>query len=180
VKFLPTPLAGAFVVEPEPISDARGMFARTYCEQEFAAHGVPFRTVQCNTSFNLRRDTLRGMHFQEGSAAEERLVRCTSGEIHDVIVDLRPDSKTRLQWFAAALSAGNRRMLFIPKGFAHGFKTLTDGCEVFYQMSSAYDAAAARGVRWNDPAFGIRWPGGTPILSERDRSYPDFSPDLPL
>jgi dTDP-4-dehydrorhamnose 3,5-epimerase len=115
------------------------------------------------------------MHFQEGEAAEERLVRCTSGAIYDVIVDLRPDSKTRLEWFATELSAGNRRMLFVPKGFAHGFKTLTDGCEVFYQMSSAYDAAAARGVRWNDPALGIRWPGGEPIVSERDRGYPDLS-----
>jgi dTDP-4-dehydrorhamnose 3,5-epimerase len=176
VKFLPTPLAGAFVVELEPISDIRGMFARTYCEREFAAHGIAFGVVQCNTSFNRSRDTLRGMHFQDGKAAEERLVRCTSGAIYDVIVDLRPDSKTRLKWFAAELSAENRRMLFVPKGFAHGFKALADGCEVFYQMSSAYDAAATRGVRWNDPALGIRWPGGEPILSERDRSYPDLSP----
>jgi len=175
VKFSPTPLAGAFVVELEPISDTRGMFARTYCEREFAAHGIAFGAVQCNTSFNRSRDTLRGMHFQEGEAAEERLVRCTSGTIYDVIVDLRPDSKTRLKWFATELSAANRRMLFVPKGFAHGFKTLTDGCEVFYQMSSAYDATAARGVRWNDPALGIRWPGGEPIVSERDRGYPDLS-----
>ncbi len=175
MKFSPTPLAGAFVVELEPIADTRGMFARTYCEREFAAHGIAFGVVQCNTSFNRSRDTLRGMHFQEGKAAEERLVRCTSGAIYDVIVDLRPDSKTRLKWFATELSAGNRRMLFVPKGFAHGFKTLTDGCEVFYQMSSAYDATAARGVRWNDPALGIRWPGGEPTVSERDRSYPDLS-----
>lgn len=176
MKFVPTPLAGAFLIEPEPIADARGMFARTYCEREFAEHGLRFRVTQCNTSFNRRRDTLRGMHYQEEPAAEERLVRCTCGSIHDVIVDLRPDSPTRLRWFAAELSAENRRMMFVPKGFAHGFKTLAEGCEVFYQMSHPYDPAAARGVRWDDPALRIAWPGGEPILSERDRGYPDLAP----
>lgn len=176
MKFTPTPLAGAFLIELEPIADARGAFARTYCEREFAEHGIAFRVVQCSTSVNRGRDTLRGMHYQEGAAAEERLVRCTAGAVYDVIADLRPRSPTRLQWYAAELTAENRRMLFVPKGFAHGFKTLADGAEVFYQMSSAYDAAAARGVRWNDPALGIRWPGGAPILSERDAGYPDFRP----
>jgi dTDP-4-dehydrorhamnose 3,5-epimerase len=175
VKFLPTTLAGAYLIELEPLADERGMFARTFCEREFAEHGLEFRVVQCNTSFNRRRDTLRGMHFQAGAAAEARLVRCTSGAIHDVIVDLRPGSPTRLKWFAAELSADNRRTMFVPRGFAHGFKTLADGCEVFYQMSSAYDAAAASGVRWNDPALGIDWPGGEPIVSERDRGYPDLA-----
>lgn len=175
MHFEETGLAGAWLIEPEPLEDARGMFARTYCEREFAAHGIVFRVVQCSTSYNARKGTLRGMHYQEGNAAEDKLVRCTMGAIYDVIVDLRPGSPTRLRWFAAELSAGNRRMLFAPKGCAHGFKTLADGSEVFYQMSQFYEPAAARGVRWDDPALGIRWPEGEPLLSERDRNYPDIA-----
>jgi dTDP-4-dehydrorhamnose 3,5-epimerase len=175
VRFIETGLAGAWVVDIEPAADERGMFARTYCEREFAAHGIEFRIAQCNTSYNRSRDTLRGMHLQVGEAAEDKLVRCTAGAVYDVIVDLRPGSATRLRWFAAELSAEDRRMLYIPKGFAHGFKTLVDGAEVFYQMGQVYEPGAARGVRWNDPALAIRWPGGEPLLSERDRAYPDLA-----
>lgn len=175
MRFVQTGLAGAWLIEPEPIADERGLFARTFCEREFADRGIAFRVVQCSTSFNTQRGTLRGMHYQEGAAAEDKLVRCTMGAVHDVIVDLRPGSPTRLRWYAAELSAQNRRMLFAPKGFAHGFMTLVDQSEVFYQMSELYEPAAARGVRWNDPALGIRWPALEPILSERDRSYPDLA-----
>lgn len=176
MRFTQTGLAGAWLIEPEPIEDPRGMFARTYCEREFAAHGIGFHVVQCNTSYNERKGTLRGMHYQQAEAAEDKLVRCTMGALYDVVVDLRPSSPTRFKWYAAELSAANRRMLFAPKGFAHGFMTLLDGTEVFYQMSAFYDPVAARGVRWDDRALGIRWPQGDPILSQRDRSYPDLAP----
>ena len=176
MRFIETGLPGAWLIEPEPIEDARGMFARTYCEREFAARGIAFRVVQCNTSYNVRSGTLRGMHYQAGAAAEDKLVRCTAGAIYDVIVDLRPGSATRLKWYGTELSAANRRMLLVPKGFAHGFKTLIDGAEVFYEMSEFHQPGAAQGVRWNDPALRIRWPGGEPILSERDRGYPDLAP----
>ena len=176
MRFIETGLAGAWLIDLEPSIDSRGLFARTYCDREFAALGIEFRAVQCNTSYNARRHTLRGMHYQEGAAAEDKLVRCTAGTIYDVIVDLLPDSKTRLRWYATELSAENRRMLYIPKGFAHGFKTLTEGAELFYQMSQFYEPAAARGVRWNDAALAIRWPAGEPLVSERDSSYPDLKP----
>jgi dTDP-4-dehydrorhamnose 3,5-epimerase len=175
VRFVETGLSGAWVIEPERIEDARGSFARTYCERELAARGIAFRIVQCSTSYNARRGTLRGMHYQDGEAAEDKIVRCTRGTIYDVVVDLRPGSPTRLKWFAAELSADNGRMLLAPKGFAHGFKTLEDGSEVFYEMAQFYEPSVSRGVRWNDPALAIRWPGGEPILSERDRSYPDLA-----
>jgi dTDP-4-dehydrorhamnose 3,5-epimerase len=174
--FKDTGLAGAWLIETEPSGDARGSFARTYCDREFGERGIAFRAVQCSTSYNSRRGTLRGIHLQAGDAAEEKLVRCTRGAIYDVIVDLRDASPTRRQWFAAELTADNGRMLYIPKGFGHGFMTLADGAEVFYQISQFYDPRAARGVRWNDPALAIRWPAGEPILSERDRAYPDLAP----
>lgn len=176
MRFRETGLDGAWLVEPEPAEDERGLFARTWCEREFAQHGIVARFVQCSTSFNRLANTLRGMHYQAPPAEEEKLVRCTRGAIFDVIVDLRRDSATRLRWFGAELSADNRMALYIPKGFAHGFKTLADASEVYYEISAFYDPAVARGVRWNDPAFGIRWPGGEPILSERDRGYADFAP----
>jgi dTDP-4-dehydrorhamnose 3,5-epimerase len=175
VIFRETGLPGAFVIEPEPSADERGLFARTYCEHEFSAHGIHTRFMQCSTSFNRRRNTLRGMHFQAEPAGEEKLVRCTRGAIYDVIVDLRSSSATRLKWFAVELTADNRVSLYVPKGFAHGFKTLVDESEIYYEISAFYDPAAARGVRWNDPALGIEWPGGTPILSDRDSSYPDLT-----
>ena len=173
MRFVETGLAGAWLIEIEAVADERGMFARTYCDREFEERGIAFRAVQCNTSFNRRRGTLRGMHYQEGEAGEAKLVRCTRGAVFDVIVDLRPASTTRLQWFGAELSADNRRMFYVPKDFAHGFMTLVDDSEVFYQMSAFYRPDAARGVRWNDPALSIRWPEGEPILSPRDRAYPD-------
>lgn len=176
MRFIDTGLAGAWLIEVEPAADSRGLFARTYCEREFAAQGISFRVVQCNTSYNALRHTLRGMHYQQGAAVEDKLVRCTMGAVYDVIVDLRPGSATRLRWYAAELTAENRRMIYVPKGFAHGFKTLADATEVFYQMSEFYQPDAARGVRWNDPALAIRWPEGEPRLSERDRSYADLTP----
>jgi dTDP-4-dehydrorhamnose 3,5-epimerase len=172
--FTETRLAGAFVIELERHSDQRGFFARTYCQQEFEAHGLNTQVVQCNVSFNKRKGTLRGMHYQAAPFAEAKLVRCTSGSIYDVIIDLRPGSATFKQYCAVELSAENRRMLYIPEDFAHGFQTLQDDTEVFYQMAERYSAEHARGVRWNDPAFGIAWPDGERIIIDRDRNYPDF------
>lgn len=169
-------LAGAWLIVPEPTEDSRGLFARTYCEREFAAHGITARFVQCSTSYNAVRGTLRGMHYQVEPDAEEKLVRCTQGAVYDVIVDLRPESPTRLKWYATELSADNRLSLYVPKGFAHGFKTLADASELYYEISAFYQPTAARGVRWNDPALGIAWPAGVPILSERDSGYPDLVP----
>jgi dTDP-4-dehydrorhamnose 3,5-epimerase len=172
--FTETKLAGAFVIELERRTDERGFFARTFCEQEFKAHGLNTRVAQCNVSFNKRKGTLRGMHYQTAPFAEAKLVRCTSGSIYDVIIDLRPASATFKQHFSVELSAENRRMLYIPEDFAHGFQTLQDDTEVFYHMAQRYSAEHARGVRWNDPAFGIEWPEGERIIIERDQNYPDF------
>lgn len=172
--FKETKLAGAFVIELEKHSDDRGFFARTYCEEEFEAHGLNPRVAQCNVSFNKKKGTLRGMHYQAAPFAEAKLVRCTAGAIHDVIIDLRPSSATFKQHFAVELTAGNHRMLYIPEDFAHGFQTLEDDTEVFYQMGQRYSAEHARGVRWNDPAFGITWPKGERIIIDRDQKYPDF------
>ena len=172
--FTETKLRGAFVIELEPHADQRGFFARTFCRKEFEAHSIDAHVEQCNISFNKRKGTLRGMHFQAAPFAEAKLVRCTSGSIYDVIIDLRPSSPTFKQHVAVELSAENRTMLFIPEGFAHGFQTLRDDTEVFYQMGQPFSAEHARGVRWNDPAFGIEWPKGERIIIERDRNYPDF------
>ncbi|MGH7751606.1 MAG: dTDP-4-dehydrorhamnose 3,5-epimerase, partial [Gemmatimonadales bacterium] len=172
----PTPLAGAFVIEPEPLSDARGLFARTWCHRELEARGLETRIAQCSTSFNTRKGTLRGMHYQAAPFAETKLVRCTRGSIHDAIIDLRPDSPTFTRSFTAVLTADNRKAMYVPAGFAHGFQTLEDDTEVFYQISQFYSAEHSRGVRWNDPAFQISWPTNDPTISERDRSYPDFEP----
>jgi dTDP-4-dehydrorhamnose 3,5-epimerase len=174
--FAETPLKGAYVIDPERLADERGFFARTWCRREFEANGLSPGLAQCNISFNHKRGTLRGMHYQVVPQAEAKLVRCTAGAIHDVIVDLRAGSATLKQWFAVELSAENRRMLYIPEGLAHGFLTLADATEVFYQMSEFYSPECARGVRWNDLAFGIRWPFEASIISERDRTYPDFVP----
>jgi dTDP-4-dehydrorhamnose 3,5-epimerase len=170
----PVPLEGAFVVEPEPIADERGSFARTFSVSEFEAAGLDTSVSQCSVSVNKRAGTLRGMHYQTSPHAESKLVRCTAGAIYDVIVDLRPRSATFKQWFSVELSRENRLSIFIPKGFAHGFQTLSDDAEVYYQISVPYEPSAAAGVRWNDPAFGIRWPEATRIISARDSSYQDF------
>jgi len=172
--FTETKLAGAFVIEMERRTDQRGFFARTFCQQEFEAYGLNTQVVQCNVSFNKRTGTLRGMHYQAAPFAEAKLVRCTSGSIYDVIIDLRPASATFKQYFTVELSAENCRMLYIPEDFAHGFQTLQDDTEVFYQMAQRYSAEHARGVRWNDPAFGIEWPEGERIITDRDQNYPDF------
>lgn len=174
MRFIETPLAGAFVIDIEPMHDERGFFARTWCRQEFAAHGLHTATEQMSISFNRRKGTLRGMHFQMPPHEETKLVQCVRGSIYDVIVDLRKTSVTFAKWFGIELTSENRRMLYIPQGFAHGFLTLEDDAEVSYRMSQKYVPEAARGFRWNDPAFGIVWPEEVEMISERDRRYPDF------
>jgi dTDP-4-dehydrorhamnose 3,5-epimerase len=176
--FIETKLPGLFMVDLEQREDERGFFARSWCYNEFAAQGLATQLVQCNVSFNARRGTLRGMHYQAEPYPETKLARCTMGAIYDVAIDLRPDSPTFGQWMGVELTAENRRALYIPAGFAHGFQTLLDNSEVFYQMSEFYHAEAARGVRWNDPAFRISWPLTDPFLSEKDRTYPDFGTKL--
>lgn len=170
----PASLAGLFVIESEKRLDERGYFARTFCAEEFAGAGLPTSFPQCNTSFNHVRGTLRGMHYQDEPYPEAKLVRCTRGSVFDVAVDLRRDSPTHCHWFGVRLSADDANMLFIPAGFAHGFQTLEDDCEVFYQMGESYRHTLARGVRWNDPAFSIDWPDADPTLSPRDASYADY------
>lgn len=172
--FTETFLKGAFIVEPEKREDERGFFARTWCQREFRDYGLNTSLVQCNISFNKRKGTLRGMHFQTPPYEEAKLVRCTMGAIYDVIIDLRPNSDTFKKWFALELSSENRKMLYVPEGFAHGFVTLTDNTEVFYQMSQFYHPEYAAGVRWDDPAFNISWPLDVKVISDKDRSYPDF------
>jgi dTDP-4-dehydrorhamnose 3,5-epimerase len=174
MRFIETKLKGAFVIEPELHVDERGSFMRAFCRDEFAAAGLPVDFVQCNLSFNPRRGTLRGMHFQLPPREEPKVVRCVRGAAFDAIVDLRPDSPTHRQWFATELTADNRRALFVPVGFAHGFQTLSRDTEICYQMGEFYDPALARGVRWNDPAFGIAWPIAAPSLSERDANFADY------
>ena len=175
--FEETKLAGAFVIEQELFADERGFFARSWSVREFDARGLDARLAECNISFNHRKGTLRGMHFQNEPHAQAKLVRCTSGAIYDVIIDLRPASDTFRQWIGVELTAANRRMLYVPAGFAHGFQTLADDTEVFYQMSDVFAPECAGGVRWDDPAFGIAWPdngGEERIIIARDRAYPDF------
>ena len=174
--FRETPLRGAFVIDVELHLDERGFFGRTYCEQEFAAQGLSVRWVQCNLSGNVHAGTLRGMHYQASPHAEAKLVRCSAGRLYDVIIDLRVGSPSYLHHFGIELSARNHTMLYIPEGLAHGFQVLEDHSEVFYQMSALYKPECARGVRWNDPLFGIRWPIEVSNVSERDQSYPDFQP----
>lgn len=174
MKFIETPLKGAYVVEAERISDERGFFARSWAIDEFAAMGLETRLAQCNISYNAKKATLRGMHLQAAPFEETKLVRCTMGSIFDVIVDVRPDSPTFKKWFGIELSAENRTMLYIPPGFAHGFITLTDQSEVFYQMSQYYSGPHARGYLWNDPAFGIKWPLEPAVISDRDRAHSRF------
>lgn len=176
MKFTPTELPGAFLVEIEPIADERGFFARAWDPAAFAAHGLDPALAQCNISFNRRKGTLRGMHYQAAPHGEAKLVRCTMGAMLDVIVDLRPDSPTHGRHVAVELSAANRRALFVPEGLAHGFQTLADETEVFYQMSRAFVPGAGRGVRWDDPAFAIAWPDDERTISERDRTWPDWAP----
>ena len=176
MKFLPTPLGGAHVVELEPQEDERGYFARSFCREEFAQRGLKSEFAQCSVSLNHRRGTLRGMHYQVKPHQEAKLVRCTRGRIQDVIVDLRAGSPSFKQWLAVELSADNSRMLYVPEGFAHGFLSLADDTEVFYQISEVHHPESARGFRWNDPAVGIAWPAPVQVISDRDRDYPNFQP----
>lgn len=173
--FTEVKLAGALLIEPEPIEDERGFFARTWSQREFQERGLDANWVECNISFNRKKGILRGLHYQAAPYAQAKLVRCTMGAIFDVIVDLRQDSPTFRQWASVRLSAGNRSMLFVPEGFAHGFQTLEDESEVFYQMSQYYSMESSRGVRWDDPAFGIIWPQDSRIINARDRAYPEFA-----
>lgn len=168
------PLTGAYLIEPQKLEDERGFFARSWCRQAFAEQGLNAQLVQCNISYNRHKALIRGMHYQIFPHQEAKLVRCTLGAIYDVILDLRPDSSTYKQWMGIELSQKNYRMLFIPEGFAHGYQTLSDESEVFYQMSQDYHPESARGVRWDDPAFGIVWPLSQPRVSERDCAFPDF------
>jgi dTDP-4-dehydrorhamnose 3,5-epimerase len=176
VNFLETPLPGAFIVEIEPHRDERGFFARTWCAHEFESKQLPTQFVQASISHNRRRGTLRGMHLQLPPSREGKLVRCMRGRIHDVIVDLRPDSRSYLAHFAVELASSDHTGLFIPPAVLHGFQTLEDDTEVFYQMTDYYAPAAAFGARWDDPAFGIDWPiVDEVIMAERDAAYPDFN-----
>jgi dTDP-4-dehydrorhamnose 3,5-epimerase len=172
--FRETKLQGVFEVRIEEHRDERGFFARTWCQHEFSEHGLNDRLVQCSVSFNKGRGTLRGMHFQEAPFSETKLVRCTHGSIYDVVIDLRPNSPTFRQWVHAELTPNNHMALYIPEGFAHGFITLECDTEVYYQMSEFFTPVAARGVRWNDPAFDVHWPIRPEVISKRDRAYPDF------
>ena len=168
-------LEGAYLIEPEPMPDERGFFARVWCEREMSAFGVSGRTAQSSVSFNRARGTLRGMHYQRSPHEEAKLVRVTSGAIYDVIVDLRDHSPTRLEWQAFELSAANRHTLFVPKGFAHGFLTLADDTEIFYQISEYYVPEAGAGLRYDDPVLGITWPERVTTISEKDANYPLLS-----
>jgi dTDP-4-dehydrorhamnose 3,5-epimerase len=174
VLFRETKLPGAFVIELQKHEDERGFFARSWCRKEFEAHGLNPRTVQCNVSFNKAKGTVRGMHYQVAPCAEAKLVRCTRGAIYDVIIDLRRESATYKQHVAEVLTSNNYTALFIPEGFAHGFQTLEDNSEVFYQMSEFYSPEHQRGLRYNDRAFRINWPIDTTVISDRDRNYEDF------
>lgn len=174
MRFTETKLAGAFVIEPQLFEDERGFFTRTFSTKGFLSHGCNAQVLECNVSFNKRAGTLRGMHFQVAPYAQSKLVRCTAGAIWDAIIDLRPGSPTLREWVGVELTASNRRQIYIPEGFAHGFITLADDTEVLYQMGGVYNAEASRGVRWNDPAFGIQWPREVAVIIERDATYPDF------
>jgi len=174
MQFIETELKGAYIIEPERLEDERGFFARSFCKNEFKEHGLNDNLAQCNISFNKEKGTMRGMHLQIPPKEEAKLVRCTMGSIHDIIVDLRKDSPTFKMHVGDTLTPDNRKMLYVPEGFAHGFITLEDNTEVFYQMSEFYAPECARGYRYNDPAFGIDWPQEVKVISDRDRDYPDF------
>ena len=173
--FRPTEIAGAYLIEMEKIDDERGFFARTFCTEEFGEAGLNTRIAQCSVSFNEKKGTLRGIHYQAAPYQETKVVRCTRGAIFDVLIDLRRESVTRGDWMSMELTAENRRMLYVPEGVAHGFQTLMDGTEVFYQMSEFFAPGSVFGVRWDDPAFGIAWPLQPTGLSQKDLSYPLYS-----
>ena len=173
--FTETKIKGAFVIEPKPFRDERGFFARGWCQQEFEAHGLNANVVQANLSSNKLRGTMRGMHYQLPPHAETKLVRCTRGALFDVLVDLRPDSPTYLDWFGVELTEDNYKMLYVPENCAHGFITLADNTEATYQVTAAYAPGAERGLRYNDSAFGIEWPIEIAVISEKDQSWADYT-----
>ena len=174
MKFRETEIPGVFEIELETMPDERGFFARTWCQKEFAIHGLSPKLVQCSVSFNKRKGTLRGLHYQVAPHAETKLVRCTRGAIYDVVLDLRPQSPKFKDVVGVTLTAEKRNMIYVPEGCAHGFLTLEEGTEVFYQMSEFQSPESARGVRFDDPAFRIAWPEKIEVISERDRNYPNF------
>jgi dTDP-4-dehydrorhamnose 3,5-epimerase len=176
VIFCESKLRGVFEIRLERKCDERGFFARSWCRHEFEWHGLNPELAQCNISFNTRKGTLRGIHYQVVPYEEVKLVRCTQGEVYDVVIDLRPCSPTFKQWVGITLTAAERNMIYVPAGYGHGFLTLQDETEVFYQMSELYNPESARGVRWDDRQFGIAWPIPVTSISERDRTYPDFGP----
>jgi dTDP-4-dehydrorhamnose 3,5-epimerase len=174
MKFRETPLQGAYIIELETFEDKRGYFARTFCRNEFKSRHIPETIVQSNISFNAKKGTIRGMHYQDEPYGEPKIVSCYAGEIYDVIIDLRPDSNTYCRWFGIELSESKRRSLYIPPGFAHGFQTVEDNSLVHYQMGEYYMPGSARGIRWDDPLFNIQWPLDDIVISDKDRSYADF------
>ena len=174
--FRETPLRGAFIIEVEKREDDRGFFSRAWCKEEFEAHGLRLDVVQANINFSKRKGTLRGLHYQTRPHGEIKVVRCTKGAIYDVIIDLRPESSTYKQWIGVELRADTQAMLYVPEGFAHGYQTLEDDTEVFYPVSAYYRPEAERGVRWDDPTFGIKWPEvGERMISGKDRGWPDYA-----
>ncbi len=174
MKFTETALAGAYIIDLERKEDERGFLARTFCRHEFAPLGLRTEIAQANISYNARRGTLRGMHFQDPPFGEAKLIQCLQGSLYDVIIDLRRDSATHRRWLGVELSANNGRLLYVPEGFGHGFQTLEDQTLIYYLMFEFFAPDYARGVRWNDPAFGIKWPVPDPVISERDRGWPDY------
>jgi dTDP-4-dehydrorhamnose 3,5-epimerase len=180
MKFTETPLQGAFIIDLEKRGDDRGFFARFFCEREYQQHGLNHKIVQANTSFSRYRGTLRGMHYQLAPKGEDKIVRCLKGSLLDVIIDLRPDSPTFLKHFRIELTAESRTMLYVPKGFAHGFLTLEDHTEAFYLVTEFYSPEHERGVRYNDPKFGIQWPLEPAVISDKDKAHADFNPAIHL
>lgn len=178
--FQETFLKGAYIIELEKKTDERGFFARAFCKKEFGSFDLYNEIVQINNSFSRFKGTLRGMHYQIGKKAEDKIIRCFSGSLYDVIIDLRPNSPTFGKWFGIELSSENRKMLYVPKGFAHGFITLEDNTEVFYLVTEYYSPSYERGIRWNDPFFKIKWPIEPVIISEKDNNFPDFNPETHL
>ena len=172
--FTQLPLIGAYLINIEPLEDERGFFARTFCKDEFKKHGIDFSCVQCNISYNKKKGTLRGMHYQAAPHEEEKIVSCIRGAIFDVIVDIRTDSATYKKWYGTELSAKNHAMLYVPKGFAHGFQTLSANSEVFYMMSEYYHPECASGIRWDEPELNIKWPMKPKVITEKDSAYRDF------
>ena len=172
MRFMETGIVGAKVIDPSPHEDERGRFMRAWCAREFAEHGIDFVPVQANMGFSVRKGTIRGMHFQEAPALEAKLVRCTRGAIFDVVLDLRPESPSYGKWYGVELSAENGRMLYVPEHCAHGYQTLEECTEMYYMTSAFYTPSAVRGVRFDDPAFGIQWPLAATVVSEQDRNWP--------